>query len=185
MESLNYKTQNSETKKAAYLLEEKIKFELSLYNNQQPSIDKIYEKIFLGNYAAALHKETLLQNNIKYILIASNNMEMYFKDDHDLLIEYMRIPVNDSKKTDITKHFSKSNCFIEKAVLADEGNLLIHCGAGASRSVSFLIAYMISTYSLEYEECVEYVKRIRAEANPNEGFVRQLKDYAYVLKNPL
>lgn len=110
-------------------------------------------------------------------------MEMYFKEE--LGIEYLKIPINDSKKTDILKHFVKSNSFIEKAVSSDAGNILIHCGAGASRSVSFLIAYMIFKYGMEYEECFDYVRKIRAVANPNDGFIRQLKDYSYILKNPL
>ena len=37
-------------------LEEKINFELSLYQNKDPSIDRILDKLFIGNYAAALKK---------------------------------------------------------------------------------------------------------------------------------
>lgn len=171
----NYKTSLS--------LEEKINFELSLYENKDPSIDRILDKLFLGNYAAALNKNILLENNIKFILIASNNMEMLFKED--LGIEYKKIPINDSKKTNISKYFKESNDFIDNALSSNKGNILIHCGAGASRSVSLLIAFMIYKFSYTFDQSLEIIQKIRNVANPNDGFKRQLEDYSYILKNPL
>lgn len=165
------------------LLQEKIQFELNLYGNPEPSMDKIIDKVYLGNYAAAINKELLISNDIKFILVASNNMECLYS--HDLNIIYKKIPVNDSKKTRISKFFKESNDFIEKAINSDEGNLLIHCGAGASRSVTLLIAYLIYKFGLNFDESFAIIKKTRNEANPNEGFILQLKEYSYVLKNPL
>jgi dual specificity phosphatase 12 len=59
--------------------------------------------------------------------------------------------------------------------------VLVHCYAGVSRSSSFVIAYVMSTYKLEYDEAKEKVKKHRVCIHPGDGFVRQLQFYGKVL----
>lgn len=85
--------------------EEKIKYECLLYGKQEPSMDKIVERIFVGNYANALEKQYLIDNHIKFILTAADEMLCTYAEE--LNITYIRLPIKDSKFTDI-KSFSMS-----------------------------------------------------------------------------
>ena len=49
--------------------------------------------------------------------------------------------------------------------------------AGKSRSSSIIIAYLIRFKSMTYEKAYELVKSKRDVIQPNEGFVKQLKEY--------
>lgn len=61
------------------------------------------------------------------------------------------------------------------------GGVLIHCYAGVSRSSSFVIAYVISTFKIGYDEAKERVKKGRPCIHPGDGFVHQLHIYAKII----
>ena len=54
--------------------------------------------------------------------------------------------------------------------------------AGASRSATIVIAYMMWKNQLEFKEAITYVKQIRPIINPNYGFEKQLKMFDELLK---
>jgi len=55
--------------------------------------------------------------------------------------------------------------------------LLVHCQMGKSRSVSFIIAYLMKYMRMKFDDALLYLKRIRRTAFPNRGFINQLKEY--------
>ncbi|KAK8769414.1 hypothetical protein V5799_014121 [Amblyomma americanum] len=57
------------------------------------------------------------------------------------------------------------------------GNVLIHCLAGVSRSVTIAVAYVMSVTSLNWREALKAVRGARSIANPNFGFQKQLSEY--------
>lgn len=59
-----------------------------------------------------------------------------------------------------------------------QGNVLVHCIMGRSRSISVIIAYLIKYKNMTFDEALNYVSRIKYDANPNEGFRIQLRQYA-------
>ena len=54
---------------------------------------------------------------------------------------YLYIPGDDHEKYDLSVHFEKSIQFIRN--ILKETNILVHCMAGVSRSVTLVIAYLI------------------------------------------
>ena len=56
-------------------------------------------------------------------------------------------------------------------------NVLVHCMAGISRSVSLVIYYLMKKYGMTFEEAWSLVKQKRSIANPNMSFQRQLEGY--------
>ncbi|ANB50842.1 putative tyrosine-protein phosphatase [Powai lake megavirus] len=64
--------------------------------------------------------------------------------------------------------------FINNAT-AQEKNILVHCMAGISRSVSVLTYFFIKKYHLSYDYVIENIKLNREIANPNNSFKSQLK----------
>lgn len=57
-------------------------------------------------------------------------------------------------------------------------NVLVHCSAGKSRSVSIVLAYLIKYKSMTYSEAIDHVTQLRPSIYPNYGFREVLKEFA-------
>nr|XP_044629311.1 dual specificity protein phosphatase 22 isoform X4 [Equus asinus] len=75
-----------------------------------------------------------------------------------------------------TRHFKESIKFIHECRLRGEG-CLVHCLAGVSRSVTLVIAYIMTVTDFGWEDALHTVRAGRSCANPNLGFQRQLQDF--------
>jgi protein-tyrosine phosphatase len=58
-----------------------------------------------------------------------------------------------------------------------QGKILVHCLAGVSRSATIVIAYLMKTQNLPFEQAYEVVRQKREFANPNQGFRKQLEEF--------
>ena len=63
------------------------------------------------------------------------------------------------------------------AALAEGGTVLVHCTWGKSRSVAFVVAFLIRTYGMSLDQALAYVQERRPIAKPNEGFMQHLRLY--------
>ena len=68
------------------------------------------------------------------------------------------------------------NIFMNRVRMSG-GKMLIHCKFGISRSVSFIIAYMVKYFGFNVKNALNYIKKRRKQINPNEGFLVQLFEY--------
>lgn len=64
--------------------------------------------------------------------------------------------------------------FINHANFVGSG-VLVHCMAGISRSVSMVAYHLMVTYGIPYDDAIRIIRSRRSIANPNPGFVYQLK----------
>lgn len=83
----------------------------------------------------------------------------------------------DNPDQDLTQYFPVCNDFIHGARLRKDCNVLIHCLAGMSRSVTIAIAYIMSVSDLHWRDALRVVRVGRRIANPNSGFQIQLQDF--------
>lgn len=67
-------------------------------------------------------------------------------------------------------------------IINSGGSVYVHCNAGVSRSASVVIAYLMKTENLSYNQAYQYLKTVRPSVNPNPGFRNQLKLYELSLK---
>ena len=79
-------------------------------------------------------------------------------------------------KADIYQHFDKVVKVILDAQEKGE-NVLVHCQAGVSRSVSVCIAYLIHTHKITVDQSLEILKQAHPRSNPNRSFLMQLESY--------
>ncbi|XP_069349861.1 dual specificity protein phosphatase 22 isoform X4 [Eulemur rufifrons] len=91
-------------------------------------------------------------------------------------VKYLCIPAADSPSQNLTRHFKESIKFIHECRLRGEG-CLVHCLAGVSRSVTLVIAYIMTVTDFGWEDALHTVRAGRACANPNLGFQRQLEEF--------
>lgn len=66
--------------------------------------------------------------------------------------------------------------FIDNAI-SENQNILIHCMAGISRSVSITTYYFMKKYNTSFHEALLFIKKKRFIANPNISFQNQLLKY--------
>lgn len=65
-------------------------------------------------------------------------------------------------------HAQKSN---------NQHRVLVHCAMGMSRSATMVIMYLMRKYELDLNMAFDVVKRHREIIDPNEGFMKKLKEY--------
>lgn len=97
----------------------------------------------------------------------------------------MAITAPDLPTTDIATFFAATYVFIEEAVSAEKPvPVLIHCGAGASRSAAICAAYFMRKKSWSAARALVHLLSCRSAVCPNEGFWRQLCAFETVLGIP-
>lgn len=141
-----------------------------------PSFNEILPRLFLGDIFIATNKDEISRLGITDMItveikpLPANILAPTVK-------RYLYINVMDHSKQDILSHFETSNEFIETALKTPSNKVYVHCVAGISRSASLVIAYIMKTRSMNYNEAFELVSQKRRVVDPNEGFVMQLTLY--------
>lgn len=82
----------------------------------------------------------------------------------------------DTPEQNLSQYFAVCNDFIHAARLRD-GNVLIHCLAGMSRSVTVTVAYIMTVTPMNWRDALKVVRSRRNIANPNSNFQGQLEDF--------
>ncbi|XP_028300630.1 dual specificity protein phosphatase 22-B-like isoform X1 [Gouania willdenowi] len=89
---------------------------------------------------------------------------------------YLCIRAADHSKHNLTQYFRESIVFIHECRLRGEG-CLVHCVAGVSRSVTLVVAYVMTVTGRGWVESLAAVRCVRPCAGPNLGFLRQLEEF--------
>lgn len=131
-------------------------------------MNKIYDRLYLGNLKDSLNYEMLEKNRIKYILSVTNNGKVRFLDK-----DYMITHVDDRPGERLIDLFPTLLAYIDEAMT--NGNILVHCDMGISRSASVIIAWLMTRKGMSLCDAYSYVKSKRSIIQPNPGFIKQLK----------
>ncbi|XP_073336859.1 dual specificity protein phosphatase 16 [Pagrus major] len=142
---------------------------------------RILAHLYLGCQRDVLNKDLMQQNDIGYVLNASNTCP---KPDFIPESHFLRVPVNDSFCEKILPWLDRSVEFIEKAK-ASNARVLVHCLAGISRSATIAIAYIMKRMDMSLDEAYRFVKEKRPTISPNFNFLGQLLDFEKKIKSPL
>eukprot|EP01130_Rhizamoeba_saxonica_P016839 TRINITY_DN785_c0_g2_i3.p2 TRINITY_DN785_c0_g2~~TRINITY_DN785_c0_g2_i3.p2 ORF type:complete len:110 (-),score=20.08 TRINITY_DN785_c0_g2_i3:637-966(-) len=89
--------------------------------------------------------------------------------------KYHRITITDRNSQSVSEFFEEATNFIKGAL--DSGKILVHCNRGISRSTTMVIAFLIRFKNMTYDDAIDLVLKSREIANPNPGFVIQLREY--------
>jgi predicted protein tyrosine phosphatase len=126
--------------------------------------------IFISDYQTANDPSTWKKYNIQAIISATESSDEYhvgFKG------RKLHIKIEDVPHENIAFHFDKVNQFIDESLQKGE-NVLVHCMAGISRSVSLVISYLMYKYKFSYIDALLIIQKTRPIAFPNVGFKNQL-----------
>uniref|UniRef100_A0A1B0C9F7 Dual specificity protein phosphatase 15 n=1 Tax=Lutzomyia longipalpis TaxID=7200 RepID=A0A1B0C9F7_LUTLO len=134
-------------------------------------MNKVLPGLYVGNYRDSKDPQQLDRHNITHILAIHDSPRRLHPDKH-----YLCVMAADTPDQNLAQYFAVCNDFIHAARLRD-GNVLIHCLAGMSRSVTVAVAYIMSVTPLTWREALKVVRAGRAVANPNLGFQNQLQEF--------
>ncbi|KAF4142028.1 Dual specificity phosphatase catalytic domain-containing protein [Phytophthora infestans] len=125
--------------------------------------------LFIGSYGAAINLEALRTSNITHILCVSPSLPLNFLE----MFTYLQLQVADLNSVRISEYFDEAFSFIDRA-LASEGNVLVHCFMGISRSATIILAYLIVRRDFSLADALHELRRVRPRAQPNSGFYQEL-----------
>mgnify|MGYP003571542148 CR=1 FL=1 len=138
------------------------------------NINKITDKIYLGDEEGALDFEFLKSEQIKNVLSIVNNPPTYPKE---LGIIHKVLQLEDKLSLKIIPYFKECIEFIENS-----DKILVHCSCGINRSPTFVIAYLIWKTQCDFSKVYNFVKSRRPCIEPNLGFIKQLQKFDNLLK---
>lgn len=142
------------------------------------AIHKICDGLYIGSMGAASNLNGLKQNNITHVLNVATEVPNYFENSDEIEIKYVHENLMDTADSDILQNGMLEKCiaFITNAIESG-GHVLVHCQAGMSRSGAMVVAYLMKSQKLTYDDAVAKTRRIRPCVYPNVGFERQIKKY--------
>jgi len=135
------------------------------------STNKITPNLYLGDAKIARSKYFLENNNIHGIINATTNEPNAYPESY----EYLRININDEPSEQIRSFFQDIFEFIRRHHSLGH-SVLVHCQMGISRSATLVIAYLMIDGHKTLGEAFQQVKGVRQQIDPNDGFIRQLRE---------
>ena len=98
-------------------------------------MNKITDKVYLGDFFGASDEKEIVKNNIKRVYSCCGPLSPTYDDKS---INQKRIELNDTDVTNIIKYFKDAIKFIDES-----DKVFVHCFAGVSRSATLIIAYFM------------------------------------------
>lgn len=138
--------------------------------------DHIIDNIWLGSSYNAASYDSLIENDINIIINVSKEITHYYPEE----FEYKRYTIYDNNKQSIEKYLEEAYNDILYHQQNSEGNILVHCFMGRSRSVSIVIYYIMKQLkhddgtAYSFKDAIELIKKKRPIVNPTIKFTNDL-----------
>ena len=133
--------------------------------------DELKKYLYLTSIGG-LTKENLIGHDITMIISAVYEWPIIQTDK----ITSYRVPVDDGEVDDISIYFDEVSDKIHECHESG-GNCVVHCMAGASRSTTLVLAYLMKYEKMPLKYAYTSVRKRRRMARPNLNFWIQLIDY--------
>lgn len=107
-------------------------------------MNRIIDRVFLGNLQSAQDFTRLKQAGITHILTVAADIQPQYPKD----FTYKVISIADASQASLLRHFPGAISFMQDGI--NKGGVLVHCHAGVSRSSSCVIAYLMQTKNYSF-----------------------------------
>ena len=84
----------------------------------------------------------------------------------------MKINIGKTSDDDDNENKVDSN----EDVKINDNKVFVHCKEGMSRSATIVIAFLMKSMNLRFDNALKYVQTRRPIVDPNPGFRKQLKE---------
>jgi len=134
---------------------------------------KIVEHLYLGNFNAA-SAMSLSRCNITSVVCLTKDSQTYPHDSNINLLHINSISEDLLEESFTLDKLTDAVTFIESEIKTGN-NVLVHCKAGASRSPTVIIAYLIKHNRWPVQQATDYVRNLAWHINPT--FTNLLEKY--------
>jgi dual specificity phosphatase 12 len=148
--------------------------------HEENAMDEIYPNVYLGAVRSIKKRECM--NKVQAVVSALDEgrfpigcVRTRLNTRYPGQMHHLRVTLDDDEGADIAQFFDLVADWVNEQVELGR-TVLIHCVAGHSRSATLLIYYMLKYRGFHsVEKALEYVQLRRPSAQPNDGFMEQLK----------
>ncbi|XP_054636754.1 serine/threonine/tyrosine-interacting-like protein 2 [Dunckerocampus dactyliophorus] len=139
-------------------------------------VDEVWPNIFIAEKSVAVNKARLKRMGITHILNAAHGTGVYTGEAFyaGMGVHYMGIEVDDFPDADISPHFRPTAEFFDEALLSHKGKVLVVSMMGVSRPAVLVASYLMIFQHMSIMEALTAIRKKRP-INPNEGFLKQLR----------
>lgn len=130
--------------------------------------DQVHPGVWIGSYSSVVD-DNLMNNEIDVVLNMAIECDYVLKTPRTQLV---KIGIEDGRLTNIGV-FGKAAEVIHQARSCGK-RVLVHCAAGASRSATAVMTYLMLYERMGWVEALEYVQKSRSCVNPHPLLVRSL-----------
>ena len=134
----------------------------------------LVDGLYITNYFGAKKLDNLVKAGITHVVVCAAELDKVF--EKKIAIKYLKLELADNTNVNLTPILAKSLPWMRDAIETG-GRVLVHCAAGASRSGTIALAYIMATRHLTFAEALVNVQKIRPLIQPNQDFCRQLSDF--------
>jgi len=132
----------------------------------------IKKGLLIGNHRDSQDLTFLNRQGVSHILCSAGELAPAFPGK----FSYKHVGADDVPNYNMSRHFDHAADYVHNAI-QNGGTVFIHCAAGISRSVTLALAYLMKHEGMKLSEAFALVKGRRFIANPNHGFMRQLREF--------
>mmetsp|Transcript_848 Transcript_848/g.1974 ORF Transcript_848/g.1974 Transcript_848/m.1974 type:complete len:165 (-) Transcript_848:2936-3430(-) len=128
--------------------------------------------LYVGNKIGARDLDLLTRVGVRRVVqIQDVETRPFFPGQFN----YLTFHLYDEDFEDIGALLSRSLPFIHQGIALQQP-VFVHCDAGVSRSGSVIVAYLMASRDLTYQEALRQAKLARGCISPNKGFRRQIEE---------
>eukprot|EP00470_Lotharella_oceanica_P003866 CAMPEP_0170172122 /NCGR_PEP_ID=MMETSP0040_2-20121228/5358_1 /TAXON_ID=641309 /ORGANISM="Lotharella oceanica, Strain CCMP622" /LENGTH=392 /DNA_ID=CAMNT_0010412617 /DNA_START=173 /DNA_END=1351 /DNA_ORIENTATION=- len=148
-------------------------------NPRDMKMNEIKEGLFVGDMYAAQEVVRDVgpcsECKINYVLDASDDRLYHFRRERMKDLKFLKLNLNDDSETDLKQKVAKAFEFIEEGTKG-ENKILVHCAAGANRSVAIVAAYLMKKEHWTVRRALWWIGRCRRQAWP-QAHIMQLCEH--------
>jgi protein-tyrosine phosphatase len=140
--------------------------------------------LFMGAVYTVTNQTDIFANNVGAVINCTHDLQAYpsyFSAQNNLKsnlgVTFARLTWADSPDQKLDANDIKGAVTFIHEKRSQGVSVLVHCVMGVSRSATLVTAYLVASTKKSVEECIADLKTKREEANPNDNFVGQLKEF--------
>jgi len=142
------------------------------WKEKMRGLSLITNTIVLGGRDEANNKSMLESYGITHVLNSCKQLNNFFPESYT----YLKICAMDNDSYRIVEDFDNASGFIQR-VEKLRGRVLVHCIAGVSRSVCFVLMHLMRAHGICLNQAYKHLKDVRPFIHPNDSFLLQMAHF--------
>ncbi|CAO4369028.1 unnamed protein product [Caenorhabditis nigoni] len=148
-----------------------------LQNLSSGKISEILPNLYLSGRTVSQNSELLKEKNIRTVINVSDREVSNYENSYPFVRNYRFYSMSDTADARFDSILDEAIRLIHETRIRGEA-VLVHCFLGVSRSATLVAFYLITAFGINWRDAVDYIHHRRFSANPNFGFLHQLKVYS-------